>query len=87
MGKPAGSSSPTTRSALARALSDAVQHEHERERRGQLARIAARQRYSWAGASEQLAALLEEVVAGGVDTPELLHTGHDAPPQSVKPPP
>lgn len=54
--------------ALASALTDAVQHEHERERRGQLARIAARDRYSWAAASEQLTALLEDVAAGGIHT-------------------
>jgi len=54
---------PEDEMALATALTDAVQHDHERERRGQLARIAARERYSWTGASEQLAALLEEVVA------------------------
>jgi glycosyltransferase involved in cell wall biosynthesis len=71
---------PDDEMGLALALSDAVQHKHERERRGQLARISACQRYSWAGASEQLEALFEEVVAG-VDTPELLHTGHDAPPE------
>jgi glycogen synthase len=71
---------PDDEMALARALSDAVQHKQERERRGQLARISACQHYSWAGASEQLAAVLEEVVAG-IDTPELLQTGDDAPPE------
>ena len=47
--------------ALTSALTDAAQHEDERQRRGRLARIAARERYSWAAASEQLTALLEEV--------------------------
>ena len=60
---------PGDETALTSALTDAVQHEHERERRGQLARIAARERYSWAAASEQLTALLEEVAADGVRTP------------------
>jgi glycosyltransferase involved in cell wall biosynthesis len=60
---------PGDEMALVSALTDAVQHEHERERRGQLARIAARERYSWAAASEQLAALLEEVATGGIHTP------------------
>jgi glycosyltransferase involved in cell wall biosynthesis len=60
---------PGDEMALASALTDAVQHEHERERRGRLARISARERYSWAAASEQLTALLEEVAAGAVHTP------------------
>lgn len=60
---------PGDEMALAVALTDAVQDEHERERRGQLARISVRERYSWAAASEQLAALLEEVAAGGVHAP------------------
>lgn len=72
---------PDDEMALVTALTDAVQHTRERERRGQLARISARERYSWAGASQQLAALLEEVVAGRVDTPDLVHSGHDAPPE------
>jgi glycosyltransferase involved in cell wall biosynthesis len=55
--------------ALAAALTDAVQDEQERQRRGRLARIAAGERYSWTAASEQLAALLEEVAASGVHTP------------------
>jgi glycosyltransferase involved in cell wall biosynthesis len=62
---------PENEMALSDAIVDAVQHKHERERRGQLARIVARDRYSWAGAAEQLAALLEEVVASDVQTPDL----------------
>jgi glycosyltransferase involved in cell wall biosynthesis len=69
---------PEDEVALTAALSDAVQHKSERERRGQLARIAACTRYSWAGASEQLAAVLEEAAAGGVQTPPVLQTGHTA---------
>ena len=60
--------------ALASALTDAVQDDHERERRGQLARIRARERYSWAAASEQLASLLEEVAAGGAHPPASPHS-------------
>jgi glycosyltransferase involved in cell wall biosynthesis len=70
---------PEDEMALTAALSDAVQHKSERKRRGQLARISACTRYSWAGASEQLAALLEEVAAVGVQTPPLRQTGHEAP--------
>jgi glycosyltransferase involved in cell wall biosynthesis len=65
---------PGDEMALASALTDAVQHEHERERRGQLARIRARERFSWAAASEQLASLLEEVAAGGAHTPASPHS-------------
>jgi hypothetical protein len=43
-----------------------VQDKRERERRGQLARVAVRERYSWSAASQQLGALLEEVVANSV---------------------
>lgn len=59
---------------LVSALTDAVQHEHERERRGQLARIRARERYSWAAASEQLASLLGEAAAGGAHRPASPHS-------------
>jgi glycosyltransferase involved in cell wall biosynthesis len=72
---------PEDEMALTAALSDAVQHKHERERRGHLARISACERYSWARASEQLAAVLEEVVAAGVHAPPPLRTGRAAPPK------
>ena len=57
---------PGDEMALASALTDAVQDERERERRGQLARVAVRERYSWAAASQQLAALLEDVAVRGI---------------------
>jgi glycosyltransferase involved in cell wall biosynthesis len=69
---------PGDETALTSALTDAVQHEHERQRRGQLARIAARERYSWAAASEQLTALLEEVAGDGVHTPASPYPGATA---------
>jgi glycosyltransferase involved in cell wall biosynthesis len=57
---------PDDEMALATALTEAVQDKDERERRGQLARVAVRERYSWAEASQQLGTLLEEVVANSV---------------------
>jgi glycosyltransferase involved in cell wall biosynthesis len=57
---------PDDEMALAAALTEAVQDKRERERRGQLARVAVRERYSWSAASQQLGALLEEVVANSV---------------------
>lgn len=64
---------PGDEMALATALTDVVQHGRERERRGRLARVAVRERYSWAGASEQLAALLEQVVAAPGLAPDPLN--------------
>jgi glycosyltransferase involved in cell wall biosynthesis len=52
--------------ALVAALTEAAQDHEERERRGQLARTMARERYSWSGASEQLATLIEDVVTSGI---------------------
>ena len=64
---------PDSQDALVTALTEVVQDRAERERRGELARIVARERYSWAGASEQLATLLTDILssAGGhpPDTP------------------
>ena len=56
---------PDSQPALVAALTEAVQDRAERERRGELARIVARERYSWAGASEQLANLLTDIVEPG----------------------
>ena len=65
---------PDSQEALVTALTEVVQDRAERERRGELARIVARERYSWAGASEQLATLLTDILgsAGGhpPDTPD-----------------
>jgi glycosyltransferase involved in cell wall biosynthesis len=69
---------PDDEMALTEALIDVVQHEHERERRGQMAQIAARERYSWAGASEQLATLLAQVMAE-VQTPGPVHPADGLP--------
>jgi glycosyltransferase involved in cell wall biosynthesis len=52
---------PDDEIALTNALTDALQNDHERQRRGQLARAAVRERYSWAGAAQKLAAVLKEV--------------------------
>jgi glycosyltransferase involved in cell wall biosynthesis len=60
---------PDDEPALAETLTDVVQHKGERDRRGRLARVAARERYSWTAASEQLAALFEDVVEGGLHPP------------------
>jgi glycosyltransferase involved in cell wall biosynthesis len=64
---------PDDEMALAAALTEAVQDKDERERRGQLARVAVRERYSWSAASQQLGALLEEVAGGrvrGAESPQ-----------------
>jgi glycosyltransferase involved in cell wall biosynthesis len=54
---------PDDKPALVAALIEVVQDRGERERRGELARIVARERYSWTGAAEQLGIQLTEVVA------------------------
>ena len=54
------------RAGLVGALTDVVGDPAERRRRGELARVVARERYSWTAAAELLAALLEEVL-GEVD--------------------
>jgi glycosyltransferase involved in cell wall biosynthesis len=54
---------PDDQDALVAALAEVVRDRPERERRGALARIVTRERYSWTGASEQLAALLTDVLA------------------------
>jgi glycosyltransferase involved in cell wall biosynthesis len=54
---------PDNQEELVNALSEVVRDRIERERRGELARIVTRERYSWTGASEQLAALLTGAIA------------------------
>ena len=65
---------PDDAPALVAALTEVVQDRGERERRGELARIVARERYSWVGAAEQLGIQLTEVVASraaqSADRPE-----------------
>jgi glycosyltransferase involved in cell wall biosynthesis len=54
---------PDNQEELVNALSEVVRDRAERERRGELARIVTRERYSWTGASGQLATLLTDVIA------------------------
>jgi glycosyltransferase involved in cell wall biosynthesis len=61
---------PDDLDALVTALTEVAQNPAERERRGELARAVVRERYSWAGASAQLAAVLRSVTAtAGGDSP------------------
>lgn len=53
---------PDDEAALAAALAEVVNDPHERERRGQAARLAVRERFSWATIAAQLATVLEEVI-------------------------
>lgn len=53
--------------ALVTALTEVAQERAERERRGQLARTVVRERYSWAGAAEQLVIVLRSVVTSAGD--------------------
>ncbi len=64
--------------ALAAALTEAVQDKDERERRGHLARVAVRERYSWSAASQQLGTVLEEVAGSRVMLEESPPDGHEA---------
>jgi glycosyltransferase involved in cell wall biosynthesis len=54
---------PNNQDALITALTEVIRDRPERERRGELARIVTRERYSWTGASEQLVTLLTDVLA------------------------
>jgi glycosyltransferase involved in cell wall biosynthesis len=54
---------PDDEAALAGALAQAVNDRPERERRGQAARQAVRDNFSWATSAAQLATVLEDVVA------------------------
>jgi glycosyltransferase involved in cell wall biosynthesis len=54
---------PEDETALAGALTAALTDDRERRRRGDLARLAVRNRYSWARAAEQLLAVLEHAAA------------------------
>jgi glycosyltransferase involved in cell wall biosynthesis len=65
---------PDSQEPLVNALTEAVQNRTERERRGELARIVARERYSWTGASEQLATVLTDALATA-----RLRAGSDSP--------
>ncbi|HUO69704.1 MAG TPA: glycosyltransferase family 4 protein [Solirubrobacteraceae bacterium] len=53
---------PDDDAALAAALAEVVNDPHERERRGQAARRAVRERFSWATIAAKLEAVLEEVI-------------------------
>jgi glycosyltransferase involved in cell wall biosynthesis len=55
--------------ALVAALTDVVNDEHERQRRGQLAVTAVRERYSWAHAAERLATVLEDAAGSSIPIP------------------
>jgi glycosyltransferase involved in cell wall biosynthesis len=55
---------PDDDEALSAALREVIEDRDERTRRGRAARRAACERFSWANASAQLAALLEEMLAG-----------------------
>jgi len=52
---------PDDEAALTAALTEVVQDARRRELRGRAARLAVRERFSWAGISAQLATVLEEV--------------------------
>jgi glycosyltransferase involved in cell wall biosynthesis len=64
---------PDDEDALTNALTDAARNDHERQRRGQLASIAVRERYSWAAAAQKLGAVLEEVALSGNQAAALRH--------------
>jgi glycosyltransferase involved in cell wall biosynthesis len=53
---------PDDDAALAAALTEVINEPHERERRGEAARRAVRERFSWATIAADLAAVLEEAV-------------------------
>lgn len=72
---------PEDELALARTLVDVVEDRPERERRGRLAQRTAHERYSWAGASQQLAVVLEQAAAQGAES---AHTARVAPPKPVR---
>lgn len=61
---------PDDQPALIAALTEVVQDPAERRRRGELARIMARERYSWTAASELLATLLTDVANSGRKRPK-----------------
>ena len=61
---------PDSQPALVSALTEVVQDRAERGRRGELARIVARERYSWAGASQQLATLLGDIISSNGGHPQ-----------------
>jgi glycosyltransferase involved in cell wall biosynthesis len=56
---------PGDERALAQTLAEVIDDPAERERRGALARQAARERFSWSGIASRLAKVLHEVVADG----------------------
>jgi glycosyltransferase involved in cell wall biosynthesis len=53
---------PDDEAALAAALSEAVEDQHERIERGRAARLAVCERFTWSGISAKLFAVLAEVV-------------------------
>jgi glycosyltransferase involved in cell wall biosynthesis len=57
------------RPGLISALTEVVQDPAERRRRGELARVVARERYSWTAASESLASVLIDVCGGAGGRP------------------
>ena len=74
--------------ALVTALTEVAQDPAERERRGRLARTLVRERYSWAGAAEQLAGVLRSVVssAGSAAPFPLPSTRADGRRRAARPP-
>ncbi len=65
---------PDDQLALITALTEVVQDPIECQRRGELARVVVRERYSWSAASEQLATLLTEVLTPSGDRPKSSQT-------------
>ena len=53
---------PDDEAALATALTEVINDRHERERRGQAAQLAVRERFSWATVATKLATVLEAAV-------------------------
>ena len=60
---------PGDEPGLISALTDVVRNPVERRRRGELARIVARERYSWTAAAELLAGLLADAIADTGERP------------------
>jgi glycosyltransferase involved in cell wall biosynthesis len=73
---------PDDQIALADAVTDALKNDHERQRRGRLARIAVRERYSWAGAAHKVSAVLEEVARSGIQAAERSRTVEERAPDT-----
>ncbi|HEY5430889.1 MAG TPA: glycosyltransferase family 4 protein [Solirubrobacteraceae bacterium] len=77
---------PDSQPALVTALTDVVRDRAERERRGELARVVVRERYSWAGACEQLATLFADVVTASGNPPRSTPVKPNARSERSRPP-